>query len=145
MFTYNTTPHTATGFTPFELMYGLQATLPTALTKQPKQTYSYDDYAQELRERIRATNQLAKDHLKQEKVRAKLQYDKSVNKKIFRVGDKVLLHDETVRRGRSKKLESQWIGPYAIIKKISDVNYVIKGGRKTLRVHANRIKTFIDY
>jgi len=33
MFTYNTTSHTATGFTPFELMYGHQAILPTALTK----------------------------------------------------------------------------------------------------------------
>jgi len=64
MFTYNITPHTATGFTPFELMYGHQAILPTALTKQPKQTYFYEDYAQELREKIRATNQLAKEHLK---------------------------------------------------------------------------------
>jgi len=43
--------------------------------------YFYDDYAQELRERICATNQLAKDHLKQEKIKAKLQYDKSVNEK----------------------------------------------------------------
>jgi len=56
MFTYNTTSHTATGFTPFELIYGHQATLPTVLTKQPKLTYAYKDYAQELRERIRATN-----------------------------------------------------------------------------------------
>jgi len=81
MFTYNTTPHTATGSTPFELMYGHQVILPTALTKQPKPTYFYDDYAQELLERIRATNQLAKDHLKQKKIKAKLQYDKSVNEK----------------------------------------------------------------
>jgi len=41
------------------------------LTKQPKQTYSYEDYAQELRERIRAINQLVKEHLKQEKEKAK--------------------------------------------------------------------------
>jgi len=45
MFTYNTIPHTDTGFTLFELTYGHQAILPTALTKQPKPTYSYDDYA----------------------------------------------------------------------------------------------------
>jgi len=98
--------HSATGFTSFELTYGHQAILPTALIKPPKPTYSYDDYAQELRERLRATNQLAKDRLKEEKFKAKLQYDKSVNEKIFKVGDKVLLHDETVRRERSKKLES---------------------------------------
>jgi len=143
MFTYNTTPHSA-GFTPFELTYGHQAILPTALTKPPKPTYSYDDYVQELRERLRATNQLAKDRLKEEKFKAKLQYDRSDNEKIFKVGDTVLLHDETVRRGRSKKLESQWVGPYTITAKLSDVNYEIKGGRKTIRVHANRIKPFIE-
>jgi len=145
MFTYNTTPHTATGFTPFELMYGHQATLPTALTKQPKLTYAYEDYAQELRERIRATNQLAKEHLKQQKERAKQQHDKEINKRTFKIGDKVLLYDETVRRGRSKKLESQWVGPYIVIEKNSDLNYTIKRGRKTTRIHANRIKPFIDH
>jgi len=145
MFTYNTTPHSATKFTPFELMYGHQATLPTALTKQPKQTYSYEDYAQELRERLRATNQLAKEHLKQEKEKAKQQYDKAINKRTFQIGDKVLLYDETVRRGRSKKLEPQWIGPYVIIEKNNDLNYTIKRGRKTTRIHANRIKPFIDH
>jgi len=45
MFTYNTTPHTATAYTPFELIYGHRATLPTALS--PKPTYTYDDYAEE--------------------------------------------------------------------------------------------------
>jgi len=103
-----------------------------------------DDYAQELRERIRATNQLAKDYLKQEKIKIKLQHDKNVNEKVFKVGDKILLHDETVRRGRSKKLESQWISPYTITEKISDMNYAIKGERKTIRVQANRIKLFIE-
>jgi len=106
--------------------------------------YSYDDYAQGVRERLRATNQLAKDRLKEEKFKSKLQYDKNVNEKIFKVGDKVLLHDETVRKGRSKKLETQWVGPYTITAKLSDVNHEIKGGRRTIRVHANRIKPFIE-
>jgi len=55
VFTYNTTSYTATGYIPFELMYGHQANLPTALTKPPKPTYNYDDYAQELKERLKAT------------------------------------------------------------------------------------------
>ncbi|XP_070171358.1 uncharacterized protein [Polyergus mexicanus] len=76
MFTYNTTPHTATGYTPFELVYGHQADLPTSLTRQPKPTYNYDDYAQELKERLRATSQLAKEHIKEKKIKAKKQYDK---------------------------------------------------------------------
>jgi hypothetical protein len=145
MFAYNTTPHTATGFTPFELVYGHRATLPTALSQPPKPTYTYDDYAQELKEKLRATQRVAKEHLKNEKTKAKETYDKKTKEIKFRVGDKVLLHDETVRRGRSKKLESPWIGPYEITEKHSDVNYTIKKGRKTTRIHVNRLKPFIEH
>jgi len=144
MFTYNTTPHTATGYTPFELIYGHRAELPTALTKPPKPTYNYDDYAQELKERLRATNRLAREHVKDEKTKAKIQYDKGAKETTFKVGDKILMFDETLRRGRSKKLESLWTGPYTIIEKNSKVNYTIKKGRKTMRVHVNRLKQFIE-
>ncbi|XP_011702402.1 PREDICTED: uncharacterized protein LOC105458634, partial [Wasmannia auropunctata] len=88
-----------------------------ALTKPPKQTYSYDNYAQELRERLRAANQIAKGNAQQAKQQAKKQYDKSVKREIFEIEDKVLLYNEALRRGRSKKLESQWAGPYTILEK----------------------------
>ncbi|KAL0130261.1 hypothetical protein PUN28_002097 [Cardiocondyla obscurior] len=71
MFTYNTTPHTSTGFTPFELVYGHQAMLPTALTTVPKPTYSYENYAQELRERLRAANQIARENARLKKEKTK--------------------------------------------------------------------------
>jgi len=144
MFTYNTTPHTATGYTPFELIYGHQADIPTALMMPPKPTYNYDDYAQELKERLRATNRVAREHIKDEKIKAKLQYDRKAKEITFKVGDKVLIYDETLRRGRSKKLESLWTGPYKIIEKHSAVNYTVKKGRKTVRVHINRLKPFIE-
>ncbi|KAM0729433.1 Retrovirus-related Pol polyprotein from transposon 297 [Formica fusca] len=144
MFTYNTTPHTATGFTPFELIYWHRATLPMALSQPPKPTYTYDDYAQELKEKLRASQQVAKEHLKNEKIKTKENYDKKTKEIKLKVGEKVLLYDETVRRGRSKKLDSLWTGPYTIIEKNSEVNYTIKRGRKTIRVHINRLKPFIE-
>ena len=60
------------------------------------------------------------------------------------MGDKVLLFDESVRRGISKKLSSLWIGPYTIIKKLSDVNYNIQKGKNKQTIHANRLKHFYD-
>lgn len=128
-----------------ELVYGHRAILPFAVTKPPKPTYSYDHYAQELRERIRAINQVAREHLKQEKERTKQHHDKGLRLEDFRAGDKVLLHDETVRRGRSKKLDALWTGPYLVLRKDSDVNYTIKKGRRSIRVHANRLKHFVAY
>lgn len=106
---------------PFELLYEHQATLPTALTQFPKPTYTYDDYAQELQEKLRAAQQVAKEHLKNEKVN----YNQKAKDTTFKVGEKMLLFNETVRRGRFKKFDSLWIGPYTIINKISDVNNII--------------------
>jgi len=53
----------------------------------------------------------------------------------------VLLFDETVRRGRSRKLSTQWIGPYTITD-TDKVNVTIAKGRKLTKVHINRLKPF---
>jgi hypothetical protein len=58
----------------------------------------------------------------------------------LKVGDKVLLYDETIRRGRSKKLSPQWLGPYEV--SIDRVNAIIKKGRHRQKVHLNRLKPY---
>jgi hypothetical protein len=67
-------------------------------------------------------------------------YDKNTNVPLLAVGEKVLLHDEKLRRGRSAKLSPRFIGPFAIIS-IDDVNITLRLPRnKTLKVRANRLK-----
>jgi len=145
MFAYNTTPHSATGYTPFELVYGHLAEIPTALKKPPKPTYNYENYAEELKEKIRATNQIARENIREEKQKSKKHYDKSTKEIEFKIGDQVLIYDETLRRGRSKKLDAKWKGPYVILEKKSNANYTLKTGRKSTTVHANRLKLFIEH
>ena len=82
--------------------------------------------------------------MQEEKKKSKENFEKKTTTTTFKVGDLVLLHDETLRRGRSKKLEALWRGPYKIIKKNSEVNYTIKMGRKNMLTHANRLKLFIE-
>lgn len=124
-------------YTSFELVYGHLARLPTTLSIPPKTSYTYDDYVQELKESLRATNQIAKEHLKKIKQEAKEYYYRKTKEINFKVGDKVLLYDEALRRGRSKKLNALWTGPYIVLEKVSDVNYVIKKSRRKMRTHAN--------
>ena len=58
------------------------------------------------------------------------------------MGDKVLLYDESVRNGRSRKLSAQWVGPYAVLA-VDGVDVTIKKkGRNTVKVHVNRLKPF---
>ena len=52
-----------------------------------------------------------------------------------------MLFDETVRRGRSGKLSAQWIGPFTITE-MDGVNATIVRGRRSIKVHVNRVKPF---
>jgi hypothetical protein len=142
-FVFNTTPHTSTGFTPHELMFGRKPNIPGILQKEaPGVLYTYDNYIKELQSRLQSSYELAKSSLIAKKERSKEQHDKTVNIPLFSVGDKVLLHDERIRRGRSLKLSPPWIGPYEITE-VNDVNITLKLPRnKTLKVHANRLKPF---
>lgn len=144
MSTYNTIPHTSTGFTPFELIYRYQAFLPFYILLSSKITYTLNDYVNEVKKRLRVTHQVARENIKEEREKSKRYYDRKTNPQKFQIGDKVLLHDETVRRGRSKKLDAVWIRPYEILMKNSDVNYTIKKGRTVLSTHANQLNLFIE-
>jgi len=52
-----------------------------------------------LKERLRATTQLARERVKKEKIKAKQQYDKRAGEIKYKIGDIVLVNDETLRRG----------------------------------------------
>ena len=62
-YVYHTTLHSATGFTPFELLFGRPSTLSSALKKQPERQYNYDDYASELRSRLQTVRHHAHKNL----------------------------------------------------------------------------------
>jgi hypothetical protein len=84
---------------------------------------------------------VARENLINHKERSKERYDRNSKIPSFQVGDKVLFYDETVRRGRLRKLCSQWLGPYEIIG-LDKVNATIKRGRNSQKVHLNRLKPF---
>jgi len=85
--------------------------------------------------------QAARDRLIESKIRIKIDYDTKIVQIAVKVGDRVLYFDESVRRGRSKKMSAQWIGPYIVLT-VDGVNGTIKCGRNIIKVHANRLKLF---
>ena len=59
----------------------------------------------------------------------------------LKVGKRVLLFDESVPKGLSKRLSTQWIGPYVLLA-VDGVKATIKCGRNAIKVHVNRLKPF---
>jgi transposase InsO family protein len=134
--TYNTTPHTATGYEPFYLLYGRHAALPTALvTKDPTPLYSFDDYSKELKFRLQTAHAMARRTIMDRKEYAKTQYDKKAKEVSFNVNDLVLVRRET----RENKLSSLYVGPYKIIGVDNLHNSVVLKGKKQTRINNNRL------
>ena len=142
VFVFNTTPHTCTKLTPHEVMFGRKPNIPGCFQVEPKdRCYTYDDYLADLKLRMQTCFKKAREGLLESKFKSKRYYDRTSKEEVFQEGDKVLLYDESVRRGRSRKLSSQWVGPYIVIG-VNGVNVTIKTKRKLMKVHANRLKLF---
>lgn len=118
MFSYNTSVHTSTKFTPFELIFANKPNLPNSITKNPEFKYTYNDYLDEITLKLNKSHQLARNHLLHSKEINKQHYDKHINPINFNIGDLVYILNEQTKQGKSKKLSPRYNGPYKII----DVN-----------------------
>ena len=81
-------------------------------------------------------------------VQAKQRHD--YNKKRvpvrFDPGELVFIYKPVRKKGRSSKLMMCYWGPFRIVKRLSDLNYLVKGARRGARytdvVHVARLKRF---
>lgn len=140
MFVFNSSEHRSTGKQPYQLLYGRTLTIPSACTRIEEPVYNYDDYHFELKQRLQAAHAIAHDRLQQQKHETKTTYDKTVNEISVHVGDQVLLQD----KGRKGKLSSKWIGPFQVLELNSNENITIQKGRKSVKVHKNLVKLFVE-
>ena len=152
-FVYNTTPHTVTKFTPFELMYGRLANLPGELQKGPiSPLYNYDDFVANTKHKLKVSHEIARQNLIKAKVEQKGKYDnKRAHPVEFHAGMKVLLSNEYTKTGTSRKLASPWIGPYKVVKvndngtlALQQLGKNFRKNKKQQVVHANRVKPYFS-
>lgn len=95
MFSYNTSTHEVLQRSPFELVFGRIATLPSAryLPKQ-EQLETYDDYLVNLIVKLHRLHELARNNLIKAKIRSKEYYDRYTNPEGFLPGNYVFLKKE---------------------------------------------------
>lgn len=138
-FAYNTTVHTETKYTPYELIFGKNARLPSNLTNRIDPLYNFDDFPLELKYRLQQARHDAKTNLEKCKLERKLRYDKSKKTVDYKIGDKIML-----RNNLTHKLDPIYKGPYIIIEEKSP-NVIIKIDNKIVEVHKNRIKLYHEH
>ncbi|KAK8934297.1 hypothetical protein KSP39_PZI014692 [Platanthera zijinensis] len=123
---YNTSFHTASKLTPFEVVYGRPP--PTLSSYEPSST-ALPAVERTLQDRDR-TLALLRDNLRVAQDRMKAQADKHRTEREFAVGDEVFLKLQpyrqlSVSRRLNQKLASRYYGPFRILRRVGPVAYTL--------------------
>ncbi|CAB0006704.1 unnamed protein product [Nesidiocoris tenuis] len=134
-----------TTYPPFTVVFGRDMPTPARddLTLSP----SIEPYALQVEELRETLKQLWEEVDRMHTLhssRAKDRHDRSCNAPSFAVRDMVYLYTPAVKKGKTKKFNKFWAGPYKIVKVHSDQNVTLKMGRRETRVHTSRLKPFIS-
>ena len=114
LFAYRVKPHSSTGESPFFLMYGRDARLPTESVLEGRSSIAVldaDDYKTDVLLGFSAAWQLAQESVLKSQIAYKKQYDTKTRDFKFKEGDRVLV--ERVM-GRRSKLACPFEGPYRL-------------------------------
>jgi hypothetical protein len=126
-----TTPSQATGFTPFFLVYGAEAILPTDLEYGSPRARAYDDQSN------RANREDSLDQLEEARDMALL-HSRGVRSRDLQVGDLVLRLRQDAR-GRHK-LTPPWEGPFVIAKVLKPGTYKLANSQGEVYSNAWNIR-----
>ena len=98
-------------------------------------------YVATFKDRLFRAGQMAKRNLQESQSRMKVWYDRKAKSRCFEPGDRVLVLFPVV----GNPLQAKYSGPYKVVKKISDTNYLVKtpDRRKETQVcHINMLKAY---
>ena len=137
MLNYNTCVQESTRYTPFEIIFGRLARLPSSdPLREADLVPTYKGYIEELVARLNSIQKMAYDNLVQSKFQSKKYYDRKINPKNFKVGDYVYL----LNGPKPGKLGDHYTGPHKILELINKTNVKIQFKNSTKIVHANRLR-----
>jgi hypothetical protein len=83
----------------------------------------------------------ARTALRKAQTAQKEYYDRNVREEDIFEGNLVLLRDHRAGTG---KFEPRWLGPFKVIKALSNENYLINQKKTNTVVHKNRLKKWLD-
>jgi hypothetical protein len=142
---YRTKRHATTGYTPFQLLYGRQATLPIELITPVEQSNEEIDLqdsilqrAYELIEKLPYQQEEARVNTIKSQKKQKVRFDDRINIEEFEIGDKVWIQRKEIEMSRSSKFEDKRTGPFIIQSKLGNGAYKLcDTNGKTLQKYYN--------
>jgi hypothetical protein len=139
---YNTSYHSTIAKTPFELLFGEKARLPSFPNKDIQKVHYGETSAAERFNLLQKLRKLAHNNAATNGQKTKEQYDKKTMPHTFKIGDKVLIAND-FDTTKNLKLVANWKGPGKIID-INDTNARIKFKNKIKVLNVAKLKYFYE-
>ena len=145
LFAYREVPQESTGFSSFELLYGVRG--PMTILKElwtrevpdPEVKTTYQ-YIFDLKERLERTCELARENLVKSSARYKVAYNKKARDRQLKSGDKVLI----LLPSSTNRMLMQWKGPYVITEKVGPLDYRVDTKGKLKTFHINMLRHYVE-
>ena len=151
LFSLRVAKNRITGYSPYEMVFGsLPRTRLEHIFGEPPGNEFYastHEYVEALRNRSQTAHKWARKNISTAIARTRIQYFKDGH--VYEINDLVWLFSPKISRiGESRKIKSNWSGPWRIGKRLSDVTYKIIphplwAYQSELLVSINRLKKFV--
>ncbi len=143
---YNNTYHKTIKMTPYEAAFGRKPVMVADVimnNRLPSSTRAQDvaEFTKALREKADHLNRVIMYNTRHAQEQQKEYYDRFAKYRAeFKVGDTVKINNCRRKVTLSKAFEPKFVGPYTIVKKLNDLNYLLEApGLKSEIVHYNRL------
>ena len=134
---YNTCVSESTKHTPYEVVFGRIARLPSSdPLREADLLPTYKDYVTNLVARLNGIRSMVYENLVSSKFKSKKYYDRRINSQNFKVGDYVFL----LKGPKPNKFGNHYSGPHKILEVINSINVRISMQKTSKVVHSNRLR-----
>lgn len=141
MLAYNTSVHSTTHYSPYELLFGHKPHIPDSIYNETS-TSTYPEYVRMLQHRMKLTRDKALEFVQKSKLNSKNYYDTHTRSVQYKVGDYVFLKNHLRLR---KALSPIWKGPYKVVKVHGNHTLSLLINRRHVKHHYDEVKLAKSY